>query len=202
MGDEDGRLHSPSVLRNREPLLHVLAGALPERGLVFEIASGSGEHVVHFGRHLPHLTFQPSDPNPVALGSIAAWIAQTDLANVCAPLQFDVLGDACAVAAAEAVVCINMIHIAPFAATPALMRHAASMLAKGAPLCLYGPFRQEGVAFAPGNEEFDRNLRAQDSAWGVRQLEKVAELARAAGFEAPDVIEMPANNLCVVFRRS
>jgi hypothetical protein len=198
----DPRIRAPSAARNRDAILGVLRDVLPLTGLVLEIASGSGEHVVHFARHLPGLEFQPSDPDPNALASVAAWIAETGLANVRAPVRLDVDEADWPIAAADAILCINMIHIAPWRATAGLIAGAAARLPAGAPLYLYGPYRRAGVPTAPSNEEFDRGLRARDPAWGLRDLEAVAALARAAGFAEPTVVAMPANNLSVVLRRA
>jgi hypothetical protein len=198
----DHRQHAPAAARNRDPILAVLREVLPGAGTMLEIASGSGEHILHFARALPGLTFQPSDPNPEARRSIAAWAAAEGLANLRPPLALDAGSPPWPVAAADAVLCINMIHISPWAATEGLMRGAAAILPPGAPLYLYGPYRRAGVATAPSNEDFDRSLRERDPAWGLRDLEAVAALAAAAGFSAPAVTEMPANNLSVVFRRA
>ncbi|HEY9345119.1 MAG TPA: DUF938 domain-containing protein [Inquilinus sp.] len=197
----DHRQQAPAAARNRDPILAVLRGVLPEAGTVLEIASGSGEHVLHFARALPGLVFQPSDPNPEARRSTAAWAADSGLANLRPPLALDAAAPPWPITAADAVLCINMIHISPWAATEGLMRGAASVLPPGAPLYLYGPYRRAGVATAPSNEAFDRDLRQRDPAWGLRALEDVAILAATAGFSAPAVTEMPANNLSIVFRR-
>ena len=197
----DARHHAPATLRNREPILAVLRPILPQRGLVLEIAAGSGEHAVWFGEQLPRLAFQPTDPDPRALASIAAWIAETGVANVRPALMLDAASEVWPVAAADAVVCVNMIHISPWQSTAGLMRGAAAILPAGAPLYLYGPYIREGVATAASNLDFDADLRRRDPAWGLRDLADVAAAARAAGFSGPDVTEMPANNLSVVFRR-
>jgi SAM-dependent methyltransferase len=178
-----------------------LARHLPASGLVLEIASGSGEHALHFAAHFPALTFQPTDPDAAALASIAAWRAEAQLANLLPPLMLDVMADAWPVPKADAVLCINMIHIAPWEATVALIRGAARVLPRDGILFLYGPFKQGGTHTAPSNAEFDASLRAQDARWGVRDLEAVAEIASAVGFAAPVVEAMPANNLSVIFRR-
>ncbi|MGE0723917.1 MAG: DUF938 domain-containing protein [Alphaproteobacteria bacterium] len=198
----DARLHYPATARNREAILAVLRATLPARGRVLEIASGSGEHVVHFARGLPELTFLPSDPAPAARASIAAWAADAGLANVRAPVALDVGERPWPVDRADAILCINMIHVAPPAAAEALIDGAAAVLAPGGPLYLYGPFRRKGLPWAESNERFDRALRAENPAWGVRDLDAVSALARAAGFEGPVVTEMPANNLSVVYRRA
>jgi len=197
----DHRQQAPAAARNRDPILAVLRGVLPRTGTVLEIASGTGEHSLHFARALPGLVFQPSDPNPEARRSIAAWVAESGLVNLRPPLALDAAAPSWPVIAADAVLCINMIHISPWAATEGLMRGAASILPPGGPLYLYGPYRRAGVATAPSNEAFDRDLRQRDTAWGLRDLEAVAALAAAAGFSGPIITEMPANNLSVVFRR-
>src|SRR5918993_2998870 len=155
-------LTAPAAERNKEPILAVLRRVLPERGLVLEIASGTGQHVIHFAGELPHLTWQPSDPDPELRSSIRAWIAQTGLSNVRAPLELDVCRQPWPVDAADAVVCINMIHIAPWAATTALMAGAARLLPTTGVLVLYGPGRREGRHTAPSNEAFDRQLQASN----------------------------------------
>ncbi|MGX1097431.1 DUF938 domain-containing protein [Amorphus sp. MBR-141] len=198
----DHRLDAPAVARNRDPILSVLQRVLPEAGLVLEIASGTGQHVVHFARALPALDWQPSEPDPGGRRSIAAWVAAEELANVRAPLDIDVVGGRWPVDAADAVVCINMIHIAPWAATPALMRGAGRLLPESGPLVLYGPFRRDGHGTAPSNDRFDADLKARDPAWGIRDLAYVAAEADAAGLRLDEVIEMPANNLTVVFRKA
>jgi SAM-dependent methyltransferase len=178
-----------------------LARHLPASGLVLEIASGSGEHALHFAAHFPALSFQPTDPDAAALASIAAWQAEAQLPNLLPPLMLDVMADAWPVQKADAVLCINMIHIAPWEATAALIRGAARVLLRDGNLFLYGPFKQGGQHTAPSNAEFDSSLRAQDARWGVRDLEAVSEIASTAGFAAPVVEAMPANNLSVIFRR-
>jgi hypothetical protein len=197
----DHRQQAPAAARNRDPILAVLRGVLPQSGTVLEIASGSGEHSVHFARAMPGLIFQPSDPNPGARLSIAAWAAESGLANLRPPLALDAASPSWSITAADSVLCINMIHISPWAATEGLIRGAAAILPPGGPLYLYGPYRRAGVATAPSNEAFDQDLRRRDPAWGLRDLEAVAALAAAAGFSGPAITGMPANNLSVVFRR-
>jgi hypothetical protein len=197
----DPRQYAPATLRNRDVILDVLRRTLPPTGLVLEIASGSGEHVVHFARHLPGLTFQPSDPDPSGRASVAAWIEAAGVGNVRPPILLDAAAEAWPIAAADAVLCINMIHISPWRATEGLIAGAARLLAAGAPLYLYGPYRREGVPTAPSNEAFDASLRQRNPDWGLRRLEEVAALAAAKGFSTPEVIEMPANNLSVIFRK-
>jgi len=201
MADADPRRFAPATLRNREPILAVLCDILPARGTVLEIASGSGEHAVFFAPRLSGVLWQPTDPDPQALDSIAAWTAATGTPTVCPPRRLDVREQPWPVEAADAVVCINMIHIAPWAAAQGLMQGAGRLLPPGGPLYLYGPFRRDGQHTAPSNEAFDESLRAQDPAWGVRDLEAVLALAEECGLRPDRVLEMPANNLSVVLRK-
>jgi hypothetical protein len=194
----DPRRVAPAVARNRDAILEVLRAILPPRGLVLEVASGSGEHAVHFAAALPDLTFQPSDPDPAARASIDAWAAGG--ANIRPALALDAAAPDWPIAEADALLCINMIHIAPWAACEGLLRGAARILPAGAPLVLYGPFRRGGAPTAPSNAAFDAELRASNPDWGVRDLEAVTAAAR--GFAAPQVTAMPANNLTVAFRRA
>jgi hypothetical protein len=198
----DARLFSAAAARNRGPILDVLREILPQQGIVLEVASGSGEHVVHIAAALSGLTVAPSDPNPKARESIAAWIAASGLDNVRAPLALDAARAPWPIEQADAVVCINMVHISPWAATVGLFDNASAILPAGAPLYLYGPYKRGGAHTAPSNAEFDAGLRSQNPAWGVRDLETVADLARQAGFAGPEIVEMPANNLSLIFRRS
>ena len=196
---DDPRRHAPATLRNRDPILAELRGLLPPAGLVLEVASGTGEHCAHFAAALPALAWQPTDLDPENRASIAAWCE--GLANVRPALAMDAATLPWPLDDVAAVVCINMIHIAPWAAAEGLFAGASRILPPGAPLILYGPYRQAGVPTAPSNEEFDESLRARDPAWGLRALEDVAALAARSGFGAPSVTPMPANNLVVTFRR-
>ena len=193
----DPRRFAPAASRNRDPILAILRDHLPASGLVLEVASGTGEHVLHFATALPALAFQPSDPSPEARASIDAWAAGRP--NIRPALALDATGEAWP--AADALVCINMIHIAPWAATLGLLRGAGRCLPPGGPLILYGPYRRGGAHTGPGNIAFDADLRARDPAWGIRDLETVAETAAAHGFGPPHIIAMPADNLTLVFRR-
>jgi len=193
---------APATQRNRDPILAVLREVLPREGRVLEIASGSGEHVVHFAKALPTLTFQPTDPDPQAVDSIAAWTKEAALPNIEAAITFDASQPHWPVRDLDGILCINMIHIAPWRAAVGLMVGAAANLQSGAPLYLYGPYRQRGVETAPSNEAFDTDLRGRNPEWGLRDLDEVAALAKANGFTSPDIIQMPANNLSVIFRRS
>ena len=196
---DDPRRHAPATLRNRDPILAGLRNLLPMRGLVLEVASGTGEHCAHFAAALPDLAWQPTDLDPENRASIAAWC--DGLPNVRPPCAMDASAPHWPVDRADAVICINMIHIAPWSAAEGLFAGAARILPDGAPLVLYGPYRQEGIPTAPSNEEFDASLRARDPEWGLRGLEDVAALAARSGFAAPSVTPMPANNLVVTFRR-
>jgi SAM-dependent methyltransferase len=198
----DARLFAPATARNREPILEVLQRHLPPRGLVLEVASGSGEHTAHLAPAFPDLVFQPSDPDPDARASIDAWTAALGLTNVRPALALDAEAPDWPIAAADVVLCINMIHISPWSAAEGLMRGAARALSKSGVLYLYGPFRREGQHTAPSNAAFDRSLRLQNPDWGVRDLEAVAALAETHGLGPPAVEQMPANNLSLVFRKS
>jgi hypothetical protein len=200
-GSQDRRLYFPATARNRQPILEVLKQHLPTHGLVLEVASGSGEHVAHFARGCTGLTFQPSDPDPDHCASIDAWTAALGLANVRPAIDLDVTAAAWPVAEADALLCTNMIHIAPWAATLGLMRGAGRILPGGGLLYFYGPYKRGGQHTAPSNAAFDASLRAQNPEWGVRDLEAVADLAASQGFCAPVIVEMPANNLSLVFRK-
>jgi SAM-dependent methyltransferase len=192
---------APAAARNREPILDVLRRHLPHEGLVLEFASGTGQHVVHFAEALPSLTFQPSDPNESARASVDDWARTLGLANVRPALPLDASAGAWPVAKADAILCINMIHISPWEATVGLIEGAARTLPADGVLYLYGPYRRAGHPTAPSNEDFDRDLRSRNPAWGLRHLEDVAALAARHGFAAPTVVDMPANNLSVVFRK-
>jgi hypothetical protein len=198
---DDGRWVAAAAERNREPILAELKRVLPDTGLVLEIASGTGQHVVHFANSLPNLTWQPSDTDAAFRRSIEAWIRKESPANVRAPVDLDVLHSPWPVAHADAVLCINMIHVSPWAATQALFRGAKGVLPSDGVLFLYGPYRRFGRHTAPGNEAFDAQLRQIDPEWGLRDLEAVTALASAASLRLDDIVEMPANNLSVVFRR-
>jgi cyclopropane fatty-acyl-phospholipid synthase-like methyltransferase len=195
------RLSSAAAERNKNPILEVLQRVLPASGIVLEIASGGGQHVVHFAKGLPALTWQPSDPNADARASIAAWIAAEHLENVRPPLALDASAASWRLGACDAIVCINMIHIAPWTAAEGLFAGAERLLPAGGVLYLYGPYRMHGRQTAPSNETFDASLRAQDPQWGVRNLDDVQALAARHGFVLTETVDMPANNFSVIFRR-
>lgn len=193
--------HAPAAERNREPIAAVLREELPAAGIVLEVASGTGEHSAFFAGLFPALRWQPSDPDPDALASIGAWRDEAGLDNLLAPIRLDAAAEAWPVAAADAILCVNMVHISPWEATVGLMRGAGRLLEAGAPLILYGPYRRSGVPTAPSNEAFDASLRSRDPRWGLRELEAVDAEAAAQGLGLDRVVEMPANNLTIVFRR-
>ncbi len=196
------RHRAPAAARNRQPILDVLQPRLPADGLVLEVASGSGEHVVQFAAALPGLVFQPSDPDAHARASIDDWVGTIGLANVRAAVALDAQAPTWPVERAAVVLCINMIHISPWEATVGLIGGAARMLPDDGLLYLYGPYRRDGRHTAASNDAFDRDLKQRNPAWGVRDLEAVASLATEHGFDAPEIVDMPANNLSLVFRRS
>jgi len=194
--------HAPAAVRNREPIAAVLTEELPENGMVLEIASGTGEHAVHFARTFPGLAWQPSDLDPAALESIAAWREAERLENLLPSVRLDSAAADWPVERADAVVCINLVHISPVAATEGLMAGAAKVLASGAPMVLYGPYLEADVATAPSNLAFDASLKARSSEWGLRDLDWLDRVAEGAGFERTRRVAMPANNLTLVYRRS
>jgi SAM-dependent methyltransferase len=197
----DGRHFSPSAARNREPIREVLEKVLPRSGTALEIGSGTGEHVVCFAKALPRLVWQPSDPDPASRASIAAWIAAEALANVRAPVAIDTRQAIWGVeddAPFAAVVSLNMIHISPWESTLALLAGAGRLLRPDGILYLYGPFMRGGAHTAPSNAAFDADLKRRDPRWGVRDIDLVGEAAPHK-LELREVIEMPANNLSLVF---
>jgi SAM-dependent methyltransferase len=196
-----GRLHSPSAKRNKGPILTVLERVLPRSGLVLEIASGTGQHVVHFARALTELSWQPSDPDANCRRSISAWLAIENLANIGQPLDLDVCTRPWPSPAPDAIVCINLIHIAPWAATTSLFSGAKVALRTGGVIYLYGPYARQGRHTAASNEAFDTALRAQNPDWGVRNLEDVARVANEEGFDLLETTQMPANNFSVAFQK-
>ena len=199
----DGAASSPAAGRNVEPILSVLKAHLPARGRVLEIAAGSGEHALAFARALPDLAWTPSDPSEEARISIAAWRGTAGPDNLQAPLAIDAADPATWPAGPfHAVVCINMLHISPWAATEGLMRGAAQVLVPGGLLYLYGPYLEADVPLALSNADFDQNLKARNPEWGLRALEDVSQLARDHGLRLTLRVEMPANNLSLLFRKA
>lgn len=194
-------LHAPATARNREPILGVLRRALPEHGLVLEVAAGTGEHAAFFARAFPALEWQPTDVDERALASIAAHRRDAGAANLREPIVLDVTHEPWPIESAAAIVCVNMVHISPWSAAQALLAGAGRVLPAGGVLYLYGPYRVGGRHTAPSNEAFDAQLRASDPAWGVRDLEDVVGEAEKHGLSLVETVEMPANNLSVVLRR-
>ncbi|KAK9840577.1 hypothetical protein WJX81_002591 [Elliptochloris bilobata] len=199
-GSRDLRLYAPSVVRNRDPIKAVLRRVVPPAGLVLEIGSGSGEHVVHFAQALPGLRWQPSDADREACESVASWTRAAQVEDrVLPPLHFDASAAWPPMEPLAAILSINMVHIAPYAACEGLFRGAAAALPPGGPLCLYGPFLT-GQGDAPSNISFDRMLRRHDPAWGVRSLQAVQATAAEQGLALDEMVEMPSNNLLLVFK--
>jgi cyclopropane fatty-acyl-phospholipid synthase-like methyltransferase len=196
----DRRQFSPSAARNRDPILAVLQRVLPGEGLVLELGSGTGEHAVHFARHLPALRWQPSDADPAAQASIADWVAHGALPNVLPPLRFDLAAEPWPIAAADAIVAINVLHYSPWESTPALFAGAAAVVPAGGVVVCYGPYRRGGAHTAPSNADFDEWLRSVDARFAVRDLEAVEAEAQRCGFRLEEVADMPANNFSLVFR--
>jgi SAM-dependent methyltransferase len=192
---------SPAAERNKQPIAEVLARVLPQTGLVLEIASGTGQHAEHFARALPTLTWQPSEADPEMLPALAARVQRAGLPNLRAPLELDVHDSAPPLEGVAAVVCANMIHIAPWSACGALLGHSQRLLQSEAPLVLYGPFKRGGEHTAPSNAAFDADLRRRNPEWGVRDLDEVVALAREHSLELAEVVAMPANNLTIVLKR-
>ena len=195
-------LFSPAAARNAVPIAELLKRVLPPSGLVLEIASGSGEHAAHFARALPALVWQPSDPDEAARRSIVAHASAAGLANIRPPLAIDVTRQPWPVTRVDAVVAINMIHIAPWDATIGLMAGVEATLAEGGVLYLYGPFREDGAHTASSNAAFDDSLRAMNTSWGIRDIEAVAAAGRTHDLHLAERIAMPANNLSLIFHRA
>jgi SAM-dependent methyltransferase len=201
----DQRMFSPSAARNLAPILAVLKRVLPTHGMVLEIGCGTGEHAVGFAEAMPNLTWQPSDPDSDARASTASWIRFSRLNNVLAPLDIDVCSRLWGVeqtAPFEAIVSINMVHIAPWAASLGLLAGAGRLLCPGGIVVFYGPFMRNGEHNALSNAEFDASLKAHNPSWGVRDIADLERVGKASGLSLRDAIEMPANNMLVVFTRN
>ena len=204
--------HSPSADRNKQPILDVLQTILPRKGVALEIASGTGQHVAWFAKNMLDWTWQPTDAHPGALLNIEMRANDGDLVNVLEAVQLDACAEpwfapGSALARAipkpsfDLVLCINMLHISPWAACPALMRSAAQYLAADGVLVTYGPYFEEGVTPTPSNVEFDISLREQNATWGIRQIADVEQEASKAGLHLRERHAMPANNLLLVWAR-
>jgi SAM-dependent methyltransferase len=193
--------HAPAAERNRAPIADVLRQVLPPGGLVLEVASGTGQHSAWFAGDFPHLIWQPSDPDPDALASIAAWREEAGAVNLLPPIRLDAAAWPWPVDRADAILCINMVHISPWRATLGLLRGAAALLPSGGPLILYGPYRRAEVITATSNQAFDLSLKSRNPEWGLRNLEDVSAAAEARELRFERLFEMPANNLTLVYRR-
>ena len=198
----DGRWIAPAAERNKQPILEVLRRVLPARGRVLEIGSGTGQHLVHFAKALSDLSWQPSDPDPDYRRSIAYWSRLENLANAMPPLALDICSKPWPIAAADAIVCINVLHVSPWAATEALFEGARDVLTSAGVLLLYGPYRRHGWHTALSNEKFDAALRAHNLEWGVHDVEEIADVAARAAFVMGKPVAMPANNFSLVFRKA
>jgi len=198
---EDKKQHAPATARNRGPLLEVLRRLLPESGALLEVASGSGEHACYFAEALPGWTWQPTDADAAALDSIEAHRRSAGLSNLLPALGLDVTTEDWPNIEVDAILCVNMIHIAPWRCCEGLLRGASSVLKLAAPLILYGPFKRDGAHTAPSNEAFDLSLRRQNPEWGVRAIEDVAAAGTGLGLRLDGIVDMPSNNFCVVLRR-
>jgi Protein of unknown function (DUF938) len=201
----DTRQYAPATERNRQFILDVLLRVLPTKGDILEIASGTGEHAVFFAPHFKPRLWIPSDPNPQAIASIASWREHAAIENLHSPIEIDVRQSQWYLPnnlMASAIVCINMIHIAPWSACVGLITGASNLLVSGGILYLYGPYKRDGEHTAPSNLAFDRSLRDRNPEWGVRDLEHVVSFANDLGWHLSEVVEMPANNLSVVFKKS
>jgi hypothetical protein len=196
----DARRSAPAALRNREPIADVLREWLPPTGLVLEVASGSGEHAIHFAQVFPDLEWQPSDTDAGALQSIRAWREAAALPNVREPVAIDASSADWPIAQADAVLSINMVHISPWAASLGLIDGAARILPPGAPLMLYGPWLKDDVPTAPSNLAFDADLKRRDPAWGLRRVEDFTAAAARKHLQLHEVRSMPANNMMLLFR--
>ncbi len=201
--DETGeaKRFAPATERNRDAIADVLAGILPATGTVLEIASGTGEHLVHFAARFPGLIWQPSDYDAAGLASIAAWSDEANLPNILPPVLIDAAAPIWPINQADMLLCINMVHISPWEATRGLLEGARALLPPNGALCLYGPYRRSDAPTAPSNLAFDASLKSRNPAWGLRAVEDVVDVARGHGLALDQLIEMPANNISLVLRR-
>jgi len=195
------RRSAPAALRNREPIAKVLANWLPASGTVLELASGTGEHAVHFAERFRSLDWQPSDVHPDALASIAAHRLAAGLPNLLPPITLDASSPAWPIGQADAILSINMVHISPWKAALGLLDGAARLLRSGCPLILYGPWLRDGIEPAPSNLAFDADLKRRDPSWGLRRVEDFAIAAGERGLTLAGTHNMPANNLMLLLRR-
>jgi hypothetical protein len=201
-GAPGDKRHAPATLRNRDAIVAVLRDWLPATGSVLEVASGSGEHALHFAAAFPDMDWQPTDPDPAGLTSIAAYRVDAGLANIAPPIALDAASDVWPLDRADAILCINMVHISPWEATTGLLAGAVRLLARGAPLILYGPYFEPDAPTAESNLAFDASLRSRNPAWGLRDTDAVKAAAVDAGLAFAERRAMPANNLMLLFRRT
>jgi hypothetical protein len=209
--EADGRLDAAAFHRNHRPIRAVLQPFLAGKsGDVVETGSGTGQHAVDFASHFPEITWWPSDLNEQHLKSIAAWRTHAALANIRPPLRIDLsdpkwcaeMHNGSGPANLLAVFCANVIHIAPWRVAEGLFAGAGCYLQIGGRLFLYGPFKRGGKHTAPSNAAFDKSLREQNAEWGVRDIDDLQKLGASAGLKLVESVEMPANNLTLVFERS
>jgi len=198
---EDYRLSAPSAVRNRELIAETLKAVLPDTGLVLEVGSGTGEHITHFAEKFPDLTFQPTEREPAKLQSIQAWMTETKHQNIRHPFAFDLIEDEAPIEKADAMISINVIHIAPWQATVALFELANRILPSNAPLFFYGPFHRSDVETVESNLAFDAKLHRENPGGGLRHINDMTKLAMANNLTPPVLIEMPSNNLSVIFKK-
>ena len=201
MTKKEPLLSHPAAMRNREFIADVLRSVLPDSGVVLEVGSGTGVHVAHFAKKFKNLTFQPTERDPSKLESIKAWIDETSLSNIRQPFAFDIVEDEAPIEKADAIISANVIHIAPWAVTVAFFDLARQLLPSDAPLFFYGPFFQRDVETSQGNKDFDAKLKAENPGGGLRHIDDMTALGIEKGFTPPMIIEMPANNLSVIFRK-
>lgn len=201
---EDGgkaKRFAPATQRNRDAIADILRDILPSKGRALEIASGTGEHIVHFAQQFPDISWQPSDPDGNALKSIAAWSDESEAENILPPIQIDAASAQWGAERPDFILCINMVHIAPWAAAIGLMAGAAAILPENGLLYLYGPYKEEGVPLAPSNANFDQSLKSRNPDWGLRLLSDMKQLGQQHGLQLKERIEMPANNLSLIFQK-
>lgn len=201
-GERALKRHAPATARNSEPIAEVLSAELQNPGTVLEIASGSGEHAVHFARRFSHLVWHPTDVDPAAVASIEAWRGESGLNNLAPPRLLDAATEDWPRGPFDAIFCANMIHISPWSSAEGLFARAGRCLAKQGKLMIYGPFIERGIATAQSNRDFDDSLRTRNPGWGLRHADDCDRLATAAGLVRHARYEMPANNLVLVWQRA
>jgi len=199
--------HAPAADRNKEAILGIISDCLMDPQflerpqVILTIAEGSGQHVVHFAKHLPDVEFQPTDADPAMVASIAAYVEEAKCKNIRPPMVLDASAEIWPVKDIDMIVCVNMIHITPWSTTEGLFRGAARLLAEDSLLITYGPYRFSGKFTAPSNKEFDASLRARNPEWGVRDVDDLAKLAESFGFDLEGEVPLPANNHALVFHK-